>query len=108
MARLGARVTGIDAAERNIAEDALRHQPLAIPGHAARGLEPARDLDRVAIGERLEVLGADLERAVDVAQHRSATRDNDDRLALKPVAHLRERVPDVGVIKPCKTMHDAR
>jgi hypothetical protein len=40
-----------------------------------------------------------------VAQNRAFARDNDNRLALQPVAHLGERMPDKLVIKLGKRVH---
>ena len=44
-------------------------------------------------------VGVEILFAVDIAQHRALAFDNDDRLALEPVAHLRERMPDELVIE---------
>lgn len=43
--------------------------------------------------------------SANVVQHRTFARDNDHRLALQPVAHLGEGMPDKLVIKLGKRMH---
>src|SRR5581483_11611394 len=51
-------------------------------------------------GVRVEILAS-----VHVAQHRAASGDDHDRLALEPVAHLGERMPDVLVIEAGEGVH---
>ena len=50
-------------------------------------------------------IGVEIFAAVYVAQHRALAGNDDQRLAPQPVAHLRERMPDVPVIKFGKTVH---
>ena len=43
--------------------------------------------------------------AMHVLEHRAMAADDDDRLAPEPVAHLRERMPDGGVIELSEPVH---
>src|SRR5262245_50189331 len=43
--------------------------------------------------------------AADVSQHGTMTFDDDDGLPFEPIAHLRERMPDVAMIKVSQRMH---
>src|SRR4051812_48662265 len=36
---------------------------------------------------------------VSIPQNRAIARSNDNRLALQPIAHLRERMPDIFMVK---------
>ena len=43
--------------------------------------------------------------AVQIAQHRAFAGRDDNRLTLQPIAHLRERMPDVSVIELGEGVH---
>jgi len=43
--------------------------------------------------------------SANVAQNRAVARDNDHRLALQPVAHLREGMPDELMVKFGELVH---
>ena len=42
-----------------------------------------------------------------ITEYRSLSGNDDDRLAIEPAAHLRERVPEVRVVKLGERMHGA-
>ena len=50
-------------------------------------------------------VGIEILFAVNIAQHRSFTGRDDNRLAFKPVAHLGERMLDVGVVELSELVH---
>ena len=50
-------------------------------------------------------VGVEIFPAINIAEERAFAFDNHNRLARQPVAHLRERMPDVRVIQFCQRMH---
>src|SRR5262252_6409118 len=54
-------------------------------------------------GVRIEVLPA-----IYVAQHCSMTFNNEDRLPLQPILHLRKRMPDISPVEFSQTVHGQR
>ncbi len=53
-------------------------------------------------------VGIEIFLAVNITKHSALSGDDDDWLLVLPVAHLRERMPDVRVIELGKTVHAAR
>ena len=54
-------------------------------------------------GVRVEIFAA-----VCIAEHGALAGRDEDRLALEPVAHLREGMPDVGVVEFRERVHGRR
>ena len=53
-------------------------------------------------------VGVEILFVVNIAKHRAFAGLDDDGFALQPVAHLRERMPDVGVIEVGERVHKSQ